>query len=124
MGGESGCATTQLGPNAVGFIRREVSGADEVRDEWTIREIAAARGYFVVEVVVFATAVRTAALLAIDHIQVADAAAVIVPGVVHVEPFARAITELCDLISPEQTYPRGYRWPSLLPGNHPYRRLP
>ncbi|MEU1995113.1 hypothetical protein ABZ511_11735 [Nocardia gamkensis] len=125
MDGEGGCTSaTSTGPNALGFIRREVSGADEQRDEWLIREIAAARGYFVVELIVFATAVRTTALLAVEHIRVADAVAVIVPGLAHVEPFARAVTELCDLITPEQTYPRGYRWPSLLPLDHPYRRLP
>ncbi|MBF6467055.1 hypothetical protein IU427_17970 [Nocardia beijingensis] len=77
-----------------------------------------------VELVVCDTAARTAALLAVEHIRVVDAAAVIVPGLVHVEPFVRAVTELCDLITPEQTYPRGYRWPSLLPMDHPYRRLP
>jgi hypothetical protein len=125
MDGESGCTSaTSTGPNALGFIRREVSGADEQRDEWSIREIATARRYFVVELIVFATAVRTTALLAVEHIRVADAVAVIVPGLAHVEPFARAVTELCDLITPEQTYPRGYRWPSLLPIDHPYRRLP
>jgi hypothetical protein len=125
MDGEGGCTSaTSIGPNALGFIRRGVSGADEQRDEWLIREIAAARGYFVVELIVFATAIRTAALLAVEHIRVADAAAVIMPGLAHVEPFARAVTELCDLITPEQTYPRGYRWPSLLPIDHPYRRLP
>ncbi|WP_245547938.1 hypothetical protein [Nocardia pneumoniae] len=125
MDGDDGCpAVTSLGPNALGLIRRAVSGDGEQRDEWTIRELAAARGYFVAEVVTFATAVRTAALLAVEHIRVADAAAVIVPGLAHVQPFARAVTELCDLITPEQTYPRGYRWPSLLPVDHPYRRLP
>ncbi|MFG3620275.1 hypothetical protein [Nocardia sp. NPDC047654] len=77
-----------------------------------------------VELIVFATAVRATALLAVEHIRVADAVAVIVPGLAHVEPFARAVTELCDLITLEQTYPRGYRWPSLLPIDHPYRRLP
>ncbi|MEU1549638.1 hypothetical protein [Nocardia sp. NPDC005745] len=124
MYGENCCDTESLRPNALGIIRREVSGADEQRDEWLIREIAAARDYFVVELIVFATAVRTTALLAVGHIRVADAVAVIVPGLAHVEPFARAVTELCDLITPEQTYPRGYRWPSLLPIDHPYRRLP
>ncbi|WP_454198252.1 hypothetical protein [Nocardia sp. Marseille-Q1738] len=106
------------------IIRREVSGDDEKRDEGSIREIAAARGYFLAEMVLFATAAKTAALLTVQHIRVSDAAAVIVPGLAHVEPFARAVTELCDLITPEQTYPRGYRWPSLLPVDHPYRRLP
>jgi hypothetical protein len=124
MYGENGCCTESLGPNALGFIRREVSGAGEQRDEWLIREIATARAYFLVELVVFATAVRTTALLAVEHIRVADAVAVIVPGLAHVEPFARAVTELCDPITPEQSYPRGYRWPSLLPIDHPYRRLP
>ncbi|WP_280244333.1 hypothetical protein [Nocardia abscessus] len=125
MDGEGGCTSvTLLGPNALGFIRREVSGEHEERDELLIREIAAGRDYFVVELVVFATAARTAALLAVEHIRVADAVAVIVPSLAHVEPFARAVTELCDLITPEQTYPRGYRWPSLLPTDHPYRRLP
>lgn len=124
MNEENRCGTGPLGPNALGVIRREISGADEQRDEWLIREIATARGYFVVELIVFATAVRTTALLAVEHIRVADAVVVIVPGLAHVEPFARAVTELCDLITPEQTYPRGYRWPSLLPIDHPYRRLP
>jgi hypothetical protein len=124
MNEENRCDTGPLGPNVLGFIRREVSGADEQRDEGLVRELATARGYFVVELIVFATAVRTTALLAVEHIRVADAVAVIVLGLAHVEPFARAVTELCDLITPEQTYPRGYRWPSLLPIDHPYRRLP
>ncbi|MBF6219325.1 hypothetical protein IU479_14520 [Nocardia abscessus] len=101
-----------------------MSGERVEDDECTVREIAAVRGYFVAEVVVCDTAVRTAALLAIEHIRVVEAAAVIVPGLAHVEPFARAVTELCDLITPEQTDPRKYRWPSLLPVDHPYRRLP
>ncbi|WP_228829961.1 hypothetical protein [Nocardia beijingensis] len=124
MNVEKRCGTELLGPNALGFIRRAVSGGNEERDKWTIQQIAAAREYFVVELVVCDTAARTAALLAVEHIRVVDAAAVIVPGLVHVEPFVRAVTELCDLITPEQTYPRGYRWPSLLPMDHPYRRLP
>ncbi|WP_330232230.1 hypothetical protein OHA40_06885 [Nocardia sp. NBC_00508] len=125
MDGDEGCpAVTSLGPNALGVIRRAVSGEGEQPDEGAIRELAAARGYFVAEVVVFATAVRTAALLTVEHIRVVDAAAVIVPSLVHAHPFARAVTELCDLITPEQMYPRGYRWPSLLPIDHLYRRLP
>ncbi|WP_067470102.1 hypothetical protein [Nocardia amamiensis] len=76
------------------------------------------------EIVVLATGIRVAALLAAEQIRVLDAAAVIVPSLAHAQPFARAVTELCDLITPEQTYPRGYRWPSLLPVDHLYRRLP
>jgi hypothetical protein len=33
----------------------------------------------------------------------------------HIEDMKQAITELCALITPEQVYPRGYRWPSLPP---------
>ncbi|WP_174184016.1 hypothetical protein [Nocardia barduliensis] len=124
MDREISCVPDALGPNALGFVRRAVSGESGEQDECVIREIAAVRGYFVAEVVVCDTAVRTAALLAIEHIRVVEAVAVIVPGLAHVEPFARAVTELCDLITPEQTYPRKYRWPSLLPADHPYRRLP
>ncbi|MEU2042959.1 hypothetical protein [Nocardia niwae] len=124
MNEENSCGPKALGPAVLGLIRRDISGVDERRDQLLIREISTVRGYFVVQLTVAVTAVGTAALLTAEHIRAGDVVAVIVPGLAHVEPFARAITELCDLITPEKTYPRGYRWPSLLPGDHPYRRLP
>lgn len=59
--------------------------------------------------------VKVANLMMVQHIRNAEAVTIATPGLEHVEDMKQAITELCALITPEQVYPRGYRWPSLPP---------
>ncbi|WP_280247488.1 hypothetical protein [Nocardia abscessus] len=103
-----------LGPNALGFVRVGVAGS-----QIAIRRLADQHDYFLINTLEFDSSARTAGLVLVQNIQQADAAAVITPSLEHVAALKRAITELCDLVTPEQTYKRGHKWPSQIPPMFP-----
>jgi hypothetical protein len=103
-----------LGPNALGFLRVDVPGDQDV-----IRHLATQNNYFLIDTLTFDTSTKTMGLILVQAIRQADAAAVIAPGLNHACGIRRAITELCDLVTPEQTYKRGHKWPSQIPTMFP-----
>jgi 2,3-bisphosphoglycerate-independent phosphoglycerate mutase len=103
---------------ALGFLRKDLA-ADPLRDAVTIRELADQHDYFLINTLKFDSSARTAGLVLVQSIQQADAAAVITPSLDHVATLKRAITELCDLVTPQQTYERGHKWPSQIPTMFP-----
>ncbi|WP_433657996.1 hypothetical protein ACQPW1_39600 [Nocardia sp. CA-128927] len=79
--------------------------------------MAATHGYFLLQVIEFDQSgdAQTHNALMIEHIRAAKAEAVLTANLAHLAGGERAITELCDLITPEQTYPRGHHWPPPVP---------
>ncbi|NKY57232.1 hypothetical protein HGA15_13915 [Nocardia flavorosea] len=61
--------------------------------------------------VVLDTGPLVSALVIAQHVYEHRAEAVIVPSFEHADPVRHIITDLCDLVTPMQTYKRGYRWP-------------
>ncbi|MFD4407411.1 hypothetical protein ACFWPH_32055 [Nocardia sp. NPDC058499] len=100
-------------PKAIGMVRRDVigRGAD-------IHALAEQRGYRVVYSVILDTGPLVSALVIAQHIYEHDATAVIVPGFEHADSVRHVITELAALVTPMQTYPRGFRWPLAELDNH------
>jgi hypothetical protein len=101
-----------LGPNALGFLRVDVPG-----DQDTIQQLADQNNYFLIDTLKFDTSAKTMGLILVQGIR--QAAAVITPSLHHAAGLRRAITELCDLVTPEQTYKRGHKWPSQIPSMFP-----
>ncbi|MGW4770371.1 hypothetical protein ACWEO2_20280 [Nocardia sp. NPDC004278] len=100
----------ELGSNAIGVVRWG-SAAQSASTAIELKRIAAEHNYFLVEVVVFDVDSRAAALLLSQHIGDAEAVAVLAPSLEHVDELKRAITLVCDLVTPEQVYPCGHQWP-------------
>ncbi|WP_280304972.1 hypothetical protein [Nocardia abscessus] len=103
-----------LGPNALGFLRVDVPG-----DQATIQHVADQNNYFLIDTLKFDASAKTVGLILVQGIRQAGAAAVITPSLDHAAGLQRAITELCDLVTPEQTYMRGHKWPSQIPTMFP-----
>ncbi|MET8796138.1 hypothetical protein ABZV91_06730 [Nocardia sp. NPDC004568] len=95
-------------PKAIGLVRRSVSvrGAN-------VHTIADQHGYRMVMTVVLDTGPLVSALVIAQNVYEHNPAAIIVPGFEHADPVRHIITDLCDLVTPMQVYPRGYRWPLL-----------
>ncbi|WP_147134866.1 hypothetical protein [Nocardia ninae] len=79
--------------------------------------MAATHGYFLMSVIEFDHSgdAQTHNALMADYIRAAKAEAVLAAGLEHLAGGEHAITELCVLVTPEQTYPRGHHWPSHVP---------
>lgn len=72
-------------PRAVGYLRRDISGARQQWDEIQIRSIAATFGYSLLKIVVFSDrTIRPIAKLS-AVIEATGAAAVIIPSMWHFE---------------------------------------
>ncbi|WP_433524484.1 hypothetical protein ACQPZ2_04850 [Nocardia pseudovaccinii] len=106
-------AGSGLEPNAIGVVRWDttVEGASTAAE---LKQIAAEHNYFLIEVVMFDLGSRAAELLLSQHIGDAESVAVLTPSIEHVGELKRAITLVCDLVTPEQVYPCGHQWPPTL----------
>ncbi len=102
-----------LGPNAIGVVRGDTL-LDGASTSAELKLIATERNYFLIEVVMFDADSRVAGLLLSQHIREAEAVAVLTPSLEHVGELKRAITVICDLVTPEQVYPCGHQWPPTL----------
>ena len=91
---------------AIGLVRRDVTarGAD-------VHDIADRHGYRIVMSIVLDTGPLVSALVIAQNVYEHNPASVIVPSFEHADPVRHVITDLCDLVTPMQIYPRGYRWP-------------
>ncbi|WP_194835568.1 hypothetical protein [Nocardia sp. XZ_19_369] len=98
--------TTQ--PAAIGYVRHDISGAQQTWDETQIRSLAKRLGYELIENVVFGadTADRLGQLG--DIVRRHDAEALITPTLEHLDGTAEPLVEICDVITvrPENTYAR------------------
>ncbi|NKY27439.1 hypothetical protein [Nocardia gamkensis] len=88
-------------------------------DERAIERLAIEHNYFLIDTLKFDASAKTMGLILVQGIHQADAAAVIAPSLHHAAGLRRAITELCDLVTLEQTYERGHKWPSQIPTMFP-----
>lgn len=105
---------------ALGYLRCAWT-APEIDDcTHTIERLAAQHGLRLAHMLAFDDTEATPNLRLIEQIRLADVDAVVVADLAQIERAMRAVTELCELITPDQVYERGHRWPSLLPADRAF----
>ncbi|WP_433710489.1 hypothetical protein ACQP2U_29705 [Nocardia sp. CA-084685] len=89
-----------LASKAIGVLSLDVTGPHRLRDERVIAELAQRRGYTLTELVTIGddTFMPTTLIVVTAHRR--GAAAVIAPSTAHFNSRVRAITVVCDLITP------------------------
>lgn len=95
-------------PTAIGYLRRDISGAQQLWDETQIRSVARRLGYELAKTVVFDARTEQRASRLQVVLEGAAAEAVITPGLAHLDGDPEQLVRLCDVItvSPENTYAR------------------
>ncbi|MGW0178941.1 hypothetical protein [Nocardia sp. NPDC003345] len=76
-----------------------------------LHRVARRHGYQLVWTVYLDTGPLVSALIVTGVVMEHNANAVVVPSFEHAESVRHAITDLAELVTPIQVYPRGYRWP-------------
>lgn len=91
---------------AIGVIRPELLRGKQI----DLASIAGPDFRLVFTVFLDAGPMLTALAIA-RHLDEFTAAAVVTPGLEHVDPVRHVVTDLAALVTPSRVYPRGYRWP-------------
>lgn len=76
-----------------------------------LHRVARRHGYRLVWTVYLDTGPLASALIVAGVVMEHNANAVVVPSFEHAESVRHVITDLAELATPLQVYPRGYRWP-------------
>ncbi|WP_378736175.1 hypothetical protein [Nocardia brasiliensis] len=96
-------------PAAVGYLRRDISGARQQWDEVLIRSLAQRFGYDLAKTVVFGAETEDVVGRLLSVAQRLETDAVIVPSTAHFEgDVPDELVQVCDVITvaPENTYAR------------------
>ncbi|WP_040735304.1 hypothetical protein [Nocardia tenerifensis] len=95
-------------PTALGYLRRDISGAQQEWDETQIRNIAKRLGYDLAKTLLFDADTDYRLDQLQTAIQVSHAEALIVPTLDHLGGTADPLVKICDVITvrPENTYAR------------------
>ncbi|MFI9508073.1 hypothetical protein [Nocardia sp. NPDC052566] len=95
-------------PTAIGYLRRDVSGVQQVWDETQIRSLAGRLGYDLAKTVVFGPETDHPAGRLRNVIEQMEVEAVITPSLAHLGGTPEPVVRMCDVItvSPENTYAR------------------
>ena len=97
--------------DAIGFLRRDVSGARQPWDEIRIRSLAKRLGYNLRKIITFTNGVDDVGLRLHNIVEVCHVDAVIVPSAAHFEGSVvpSKLVRVADVITvePECTYARG-----------------
>lgn len=88
------------------MIRSDVQG-----DGVDVYRVAETHGYRLVWTVYLDTGPLASALIVAGVVMEHNASAVVVPSFEHADSVRHAITDIAQLLTPMQVYPRGYRWP-------------
>ncbi|WP_051047415.1 hypothetical protein [Nocardia asiatica] len=99
-------------PRAVGYVRRDISGASQAWHETQIRSLARRLGYDLTKTVVFNASTSAAVQRLINVVQELRIEAVLTPGLQHLGSgdVPKDLVAVVDVITvnPERTYAR---WP-------------
>lgn len=90
---------------AIGLLMREVSGPDAMRDEATIRRMAAQHGYTLNRIIVIDEDTFMPTTFVVSTACSVKADAVIAPDIAHFGYLARAVSVACELITPGMRVP-------------------
>lgn len=93
-------------PRAIALIRRDIQG-----DGVDVYRVAEHHGFRLVWTVRLDTGPLATALILIGSVMEHGATAVVVPSFEHADAVRHAITDIAELVTPMQVYPRGHRWP-------------
>ncbi|MFI7002280.1 hypothetical protein [Nocardia sp. NPDC050175] len=95
-------------PTALGYLRRDISGAQQTWDETQIRSLAKRLGYDLVRTIIFDTDTEYRLEQLATAVQLNEAEAVITPSLEHLDGTVDPLVKSCDIITvrPENTYAR------------------
>lgn len=95
-------------PTALGYLRRDISGAQQAWDETQIRSLAKRLGYDLVKTLIFDADNEYRLDQLETAVQINQAEAVIIPTLDHLDGTADPLVKFCDVITvrPENTYAR------------------
>ncbi|AFU03082.1 hypothetical protein [Nocardia brasiliensis] len=95
-------------PTALGYLRRDVSGAQRAWDTTQIRNLAKRLGYHLLTTVEYDAATEDPVGQLISMVQAHGLEALITPTLDHLEGNAEPLVNSCDIITarPEHTYAR------------------
>lgn len=93
-------------PRAIALIRRDIQG-----DGVDVYRVAEHHGFRLVWTLRIDTGPLATALILFGSVMEYGATAVVVPSFAHADAVRHAITDIAELATPMQVYPRGHRWP-------------
>lgn len=95
-------------PTALGYLRRDISGAQQSWDESQIRSLAKRLGYALAKTIIFDADTEYRIDRLETAVQINQAEAVITPTLDHLDGTADPLVKSCDVITvrPENTYAR------------------